>query len=932
MHANCAARLALRHAWSTTRRMPSCPQVPRRLKIVPPDTPYFSVRRVLAAGKDDSSKVAAGMEVSFIVTFRPESTEDYAYNLVVCTEREKFVVPVIAAGAAPALDVPDLVEFEPTPVKMATRQTLLVRNVGTSGASFALSAPLPFGASPSRGFLQPGETLQVQLSFCPDSCQRYSGELEVAFSNGQAVYSQLSGAGRLLDVGVSQPAVQLLPTYVTKMSQKSFRIVNNADVAVTYAVKARAAPADDTTFATARLDALNASVGAGGGGGRSRQRGGADADVSEDEDEILGSVGASQRERLKAAQRDVLLDAQMFGDANFSCSPAEGTLWPHSEVEVIVQFTPDFTRDYEVTAYVDVQGASDRIPVLVRGTGLGPLAVFSYDVLDVGQAFCGVVHTYDVELQNRGKIDVNFSLVPPTSVFGAKFGFEPDAGHLAGGEIQIIRVRLCSDVLGNFCETFKWAIAGSASPVELQLTGHVTGPSYEIDAEVLDFGLCSFGFRYTKELTLTNTCDIPMRFGWRVPADKDGPDREFHVVPARGQILPGGRQKVTVEFVSHSVQRYTGYVLALDIPIVGDGVACVPMEAECVVPRLSLSAQVLEFGECYLRHPYTRKLRVINESKLPAKFEVLPQEPQSTGLAVFEVGAASAGVAALDEADIPVSLKTFTLGRVQIPLRVRVLGSRGKPLECAIDARSLGPSLLFGPAGARTPGMALDFGRVPVLSRSSLPLALHNPTPIPASFKLFVESADSSFAVEPEGMVLGPGESGEAVVHVRLDEAAAFADQLHVLVAEGADMPVPLTAVGSGNVLVSEELHGDTLDFGHQFVGRQFGRAVTVHNMGRKPVTLTWTSAAAEQVKKAFAKTARTQGNKFDMTLVPVESQVWDPAPAGCAGGGAARALACPGRMHALGACMPWLPVPQEGHSERGKATPLRPVPRCTSA
>jgi hypothetical protein len=57
-------------------------QVPRRIKVLPPDTPYFSIRRSIQPGKDEGSKIAAGMEIAFSVAFRPESTEDYAYNLV----------------------------------------------------------------------------------------------------------------------------------------------------------------------------------------------------------------------------------------------------------------------------------------------------------------------------------------------------------------------------------------------------------------------------------------------------------------------------------------------------------------------------------------------------------------------------------------------------------------------------------------------------------------------------------------------------------------------------------------------------------------------------------------------------------------------------------------------------------------------------------
>lgn len=45
---------------------------------------------------------------------------------------------------------------------------------------------------------------------------------------------------------------------------------------------------------------------------------------------------------------------------------------------------------------------------------------------------------YEVELQNRGKIDVHYNLLPPSTAFGSKFTFEPSAGHLLGGQIQVL--------------------------------------------------------------------------------------------------------------------------------------------------------------------------------------------------------------------------------------------------------------------------------------------------------------------------------------------------------------------------------------------------------------------------------------------------------------------------------------------------------------
>ena len=47
---------------------------------------------------------------------------------------------------------------------------------------------------------------------------------------------------------------------------------------------------------------------------------------------------------------------------------------------------------------------------------------------------------------------------------------------------------------------------------------------------------------------------------------------------------------------------------------------------------------------------------------------------------------------------------------------------------------------------------------------------------------------------------------------------------------------------GTGSAVVAEELSSGLLDFSYQFVGRTFSKDVTVYNMGRKPVLLTWAS------------------------------------------------------------------------------------------
>ncbi len=484
-------------------------QVPRQVKVETMDSPYFSVRKAGsiaaagAAGGQPDSKVATGMELAFIITFRPESNGDYKCVLEVCTERETFHVPVLAMGATAALDFPDLVDFGSVPAKVETKQTVFVRNAGSKAADFSLSVPHPFTVLPTAGHLSPGETLQCTIGFEPPSTGRYDGELEIRYDNGRCAYSQVCGQGHELEVGLSHGVVTMLSTFVTKTSQKTFRLVNNSETAVRFAVKQRPTAEQDQSLTAQRLNTLtthNAAAapssygnGRGYGGGSDGGEGGIS---SEDEDEILANPSAALTRRLDKAQRDALLDEHLFQDRNFAVTPSEGTIWPRGEVEVVVSFSPDHAREYEVVAYVDLAGRAERLPVVFKGRGLGPAAVFSYDVLDVGDTWVNTLHQYEVELQNRGKIDVDYRLVPPGTAFGSKFSFEPPSGRLSGGQIEVIKVKLLSDLLGTFNEVFSWQIKGSSQPLSLQFKGRVCAPSFEVDVDELDFSVVSYGFRW----------------------------------------------------------------------------------------------------------------------------------------------------------------------------------------------------------------------------------------------------------------------------------------------------------------------------------------------------------------------------------------------------------------------------------------------------
>jgi hydrocephalus-inducing protein len=158
----------------------------------------------------------------------------------------------------------------------------------------------------------------------------------------------------------------------------------------------------------------------------------------------------------------------LFADEVMKIEPAEGEIWPNSSTEVQVIFKPEQAQTYTRTAFCDVTGRESRLPLRIRGDGIGPQVLFSYDMLDMGNIFINSTHTYEVVLANKGNIDAIFSLVPSSTTFSPCFSFNPSEGIVMPDAHQAIQITFTSSVLGDFQEKFEFQIDGS--PVKIGIT------------------------------------------------------------------------------------------------------------------------------------------------------------------------------------------------------------------------------------------------------------------------------------------------------------------------------------------------------------------------------------------------------------------------------------------------------------------------------
>jgi hydrocephalus-inducing protein len=98
------------------------------------------------------------MEVQYTIRFSPEAKIDYAYDLTVVTEREKFIVPIRAVGCRALLDFPDKIDFGPVPVKHTAEKPIMVRNIGEKTTKWHVRVPNGFKINKTEGILDVGQS------------------------------------------------------------------------------------------------------------------------------------------------------------------------------------------------------------------------------------------------------------------------------------------------------------------------------------------------------------------------------------------------------------------------------------------------------------------------------------------------------------------------------------------------------------------------------------------------------------------------------------------------------------------------------------------------------------------------------------------------------------------------------------------------------
>ena len=492
----------------------------------------------------------------------------------------------------------------------------------------------------------------------------------------------------------------------------------------------------------------------------------------------------------------------------------------------------------------------------MTGQGRGPQAQLSITEMDIGDIFVNYQNEFDVGIENTGEIDCHWKLVPYETPFGSKFHFSKTEGVLGVKDKprDLIRVTFKSDILGEFSETFRFAMEGSAEMLSLTFKGHVVAPTFKFSEETIDFGRVSYKFPVQKTVHLTNTSDVEINYVVRVPGDGRSLQNEFNITNERGRLEKNREAQITIEFVPCFPQTYD-MVLVVDLEGVGQDMLAVPIRAECLVPKVRvLPTDFLEFDQCFLRHPKTRRIEIINDDNLKAKYEIVAQDDQSKRIAVYtpdqEVGVINPKSSQI----VNITLKTEILSNIRIPLYVKVEGYH-IPFMVTVLATSIGPIVSVNKT-------ELEYNNVEVLKDYVEKLVIKNESKIPAEYTAFTKNKESVWKVVQRHGVLNPDEEKELDVVCNADEVQKFQDTLHIIINNGVDLEVALRAKGTGSTLFCKD-NLNLIDFGTEYTFTNVTKEFFLENRGRKQMKIQWVrNAKNDRGKPASAAPATKDGKK----------------------------------------------------------------------
>ncbi|XP_064614552.1 LOW QUALITY PROTEIN: deleted in lung and esophageal cancer protein 1-like [Liolophura sinensis] len=677
------SQYAVGQVYEMTLELKNVTTVLRPCRVLPPTTPYFSIG--LGQFPGEQGLVAPGMSCHYTIRFNPDSLGDYDDVIKVQTQSSRpMLIQLQGRRPPPVLSLPPeldvgfclvgdlhiahfLVTNEGGPGRFCLMPTSFwpATNFKSSMKSGIVSLP-PFEVRPSVFELQAGQKTIIEVAFHPSQVREYTEEITMVCDNCQVKHFKVKGEAQL--AGVKLAAIE-----GGESSQEPGEI---CDVTAQHLIKFEELNPFTYTDKTVEIkNQTNVNM----------------HFVWDIYKPLLKTPvlpGADNSDEETATTMRLASGRVSDIDSVFSIHPSSGILPADDTMEFKVTFAPPKVGDFSSVLHMqlkqipptppDVSSLSEVSSVMstesearektsdssllasmpafedktvleveVKGKCV-PLNVVlhPYAMIIPGTFLVGVTVKKQVVLVNHSYSGIVFHWRSYTEDHILEV--EPSFGELGPGMALDLELSITGSHPGKIDQTLLCFVDNLQEPVHLHVEAEFKGPEICIEEPDVNFGLAHLGQSITREITLTNMCQVTT--SWRIEEwtkleeieDESSVNStgnhpkwwsscqnlqcsveelppQFTFSPDSGDLKPLASQTLTVTFTPTHAQSLKTMFRVL----VADGQDCtLGVCGEVQLPQACLLSSDLHLDEVYLEVPLTREVTLLNQTLMKTQVPV----------------------------------------------------------------------------------------------------------------------------------------------------------------------------------------------------------------------------------------------------------------------------------------------------------------------
>ncbi|XP_028982034.1 hydrocephalus-inducing protein homolog [Diachasma alloeum] len=807
------------------------------VKVVPGYSPVFSIE---FKGSIFNTKVAPGMSHIYNVKFSPDDTKDYDYQLNISTDLGFFSVPIIALGPKPILNFPDIITLPPTAVKIPSAIPLTVQNLGSAPAVFKLLSLSPqFSIKPSNGILNPHKNLQFTLNFMAPSLGNFTGLFFLKYETGELIRIRTQGSTTNCRISLTTENLAMEDTFLGLSTDKTIKIFNDSDYTLDYQwmrfqnlledneEKEKFSEIFATATDTETLRYTNLEY----------------FDICNSEIHEKTCERILQDEITCLTTEDFL-----FSSKNFVLCPTSGKIWPRSSTQVLVTFQPQVMGEIAITAFLEISGSEQRLPLNISGICRGPEIKLNTSAIEIEKIYLCSTQNIEIISSNVGFIPGTLVHREKPSDFSAVIRVSPQSHELYPNEYKSFNLSFTPSRTGEFVERVDFIIEESSEVMSVYVTGHSICPKLYFDKPSIDLGVTGVSFTSTEEVTLQNRTTVPVKYRLLIPDDVEKPpmifnafrlsnastnestsssiSREFSISPNQRLLEPQSSAKIMVEFTPTVARGRRRNNLTIEVEG-SDGVQQVlPIFYQSKVPVFEIEPSGVNLRSCFINFPYTISFSIKNESDVDG-FCYFPRQSCSERSGIFySLSRSQWHLKPKESKKASITLIIRSIG--QQPMELCLLTRGGKSQKYfPIICEGQGPRISVQPTH-------LDFGDVKVLETTSKNLKIINDSPIPADVKVFLKDKTSPWTVSSPSTEVSALKSMDIDVELMLRDPGTHSDKLILQILHRPSISVELSAVGTGSSVIFDPVIFPEFSFGVLLTHQDNIRKIIIKNEGTK--------------------------------------------------------------------------------------------------